>query len=292
MSHLARALLAVSIVCIAGCASPFAATGPSSPNSSAGPTPTATPMPTPTATPTSSPATTPTDGPARRLPPGVTTAGVENATQLLAAHVEALNRSGFVGVGSGSGTVLREGFLIGVESRQRNVVATDSPAYLRSRSVSAGPVGREWEAWGNRTVEYRRSMENGQWTYTRREPAPVPMLAGRGLLLPYLRGGNYTLANVSTDANGTRLRLVATEVADPAAMESALPEATDRITAFEATVVVDPRGRIHAVNASVDYVIRDQEATHTLEYRLERVGEVSIEQPDWVGAAGNATTEG
>lgn len=276
----ALAVISVLIlVTVAGCAGPLG----QSPSTD---TPTPEPEPSPT------PTITPTPDPSEQLPPGVTSDGIGNASQLLDAHVTELSRTGFVGVGTGNGTIYRDGFLVDVESHQRNVVEPEVSSYLRQRSIIAGPVRNEWQAWGNASDEYRRSKEGNGWKYERKEPAPPAKLAGRGLLLPYLRGGNYTVERFETDNNETRFRLVSTEVEDPDALMEALPDDTEEITSFEATVVVDMDGRIHSVQATAEYVIRGEEATHQLEYRLEQVRGVTIDRPDWVDAARNQTGNG
>lgn len=262
-------LSVMAIIVLAGCAGPF------------GSEPTPTMSPTATATETPTPTPTPSD-PTGSLPPGVGSDGLDNATMLLGAHVAELNATGFIGVGTGNGTVLREGFLIDVRSHQRNVMAPNAQAYRRNRTVVAGPIERRMEAWGNRSVEVRRSKENGQWSVSHGQPAPASQLAGRGLLLPYLQGGNYTLAERNDSDNESRHRLVATEVDDPEALRQALPDDVDRITSFQATVIVDEKGRIHSVEAMAEYEIQGQTATHHLEYTLEQVGGVSVEPPDWV----------
>lgn len=279
MRETAVTILVLGVVILGGCM------GPLSPGQS---TDTSTP-PTDTATQS---AVTPTQSPAPStgLPPGVTEDGIQNASRLLEAHVEALNRTGFIGVGSGNGTVVRNGILVDVESDQRNVVGVNASQYLRNRTVVAGPIRMEWEAWGNETVELRRTKEGDGWKYSREEPASAFTLAGQALLAPYLEGGAYTLNGSETVDNETRYRLETTEVADAKALREALPDATERITAFEATVVVDSAGRIHSVRATAEYVIRGQDATHELDYTLEQVG-ATVSRPDWTETARNETRD-
>lgn len=274
------AVLAIVVVA-AGCAAPL---GPS-PSTD---TPTESNPPNDTAT---SPTNHGTPDETETLPPGVTSDGIQNASRLLAAHVAVLNETGFVGVGNGNGTIVRNGILVDVESHQRNVVATNASPYLRNRTVVAGPVRMEWEAWGNESVELRRTKEGDGWSYNRREPAAPFTLAGKALLGPYLEGGVYALNGSETVDGETRYRLETTEVGDAEALGEALPDATERITAFEATVVVDARGRIHSVRATAEYVIRGQDATHQLEYRLEALG-ATVTRPDWADTAREETGEG
>lgn len=280
MREVTRVVLVLGAVVVAGCAGPFAADEPGTT------TPSATPAPTPASTPSPTD-TPPADDP--QLPPGVTSTAIENASQLLDSHVSALNRTGFIGAGAGNGTVFREGILVDVQSNQRNQVAPNASTYRRQRTVNAGPVGQEWEAWGNATVEFRRTKQSGDWTVSRQEPAPVAMLAGRGLLLPYLRGGDYTLDGTNETDDGTRFHLVATAVDDPDALHETLPDATEEVTGFEARVEVDTEGRIHAVRASIQYVIEGREATQHLEYTLEQIGVETVERPDWAAATANET---
>lgn len=284
-----RVWVALALLLAAGCAGPLVPEPATTAATGGGPVPSTEPSarsPSPTASPTATPSQV------ERLPPGVSARGFEAPASLLAAHVDALGRTGYVITGRGNATVLRRGFLVRVESSQRNRVAPNASDYRLHRDVAGGPIVRKRDGWGNRSVEYRRTRTNGELTYSREPPRPAPALAGRGLLLPYLQGGNYTLNASQRVGNGTRFRFRATAADDPDAVLRALPDDAQRVTSFRAVVVIDARGRVHSLTAVIGYVIRDQPATQRLEYRLERTGVESVERPAWVDTARNATESG
>lgn len=284
-----RVWLAAALVVMAGCAGPLAP-APTMTDATGGESPTATEPVSRSPSPTRTPTTTPTLP--ERLPPGASPEGFDDPMSLLAAHVEALSRTGYVITGRGNATVLRRGFLVQVESRQRNRVGPNASSYLLHRDVAGGPFVRNRDGWGNASVEYRRTRTNGELNYSRGPARPAAVLAGRNLLLPYLRGGNFTLNDSQRVGNETRFRFRATDVDDPEAVLRALPDAAQRVTSFRAIVVVDARGRVHSVTAVIGYVIRDRPATQHLEYTLERTDVRSVERPAWVVAARNATERG
>lgn len=279
--------LAVVLLIVAGCASPLAPDPTETPGAES---PTPTESSTPSLTPTASP--TPTPSQLERLPPGTSPRGFDAPAELLTAHVDALARTGFVTTGRGNATVLRQGFLVDVESAQRNRVTTNASEYRLHREVAGGPVVRVRDGWGNRSVQYRRTQTNGDQTYSQHPPRSVPALAGRGLLLPYLQGGNYSLNASRRVGNETHFRFRATDADDQEAVLRALPDAAQRVTSFQAVVVVDAEGRVHSLTAVIGYVIRDQPATQRLEFRLERTGVEAVERPAWVDTAQNATENG
>ena len=79
-----------------------------------------------------------------------------------------------------------------------------------------------------------------------------------------------------------RYVFTASAVADERIVVKGLPEATTDVRSSEACVVVDSTGRIRSFRTTVEHVIGGERATHHLEYDLTRVGNVTVEEPEWV----------
>ena len=293
----ARSLVLACLLVLAGCSTPL------------GPEPTASPTPTAAAfQPTASPTPTgtdlrggsPTEGSSRgntsttvatpgalpppdALPPGVARTGIDNATELLRAHVGTFEHTGFVVLGNGSGTVRRGAFLVEVRSIQRNRVAANASAYRVRRSLDAGPFQREVTAWSNGSVEYVRTREDGATNYSTASSRSLARLAGRGILAPHLRGGAFSPnGTVNGTGNGSSVVLVASSIANETEIRRAIAPDAEQVTGYRARLVVDPNGRVRSLDAAVEYVISGQNATHRLTYEVERSGAVTIRRPDWL----------
>lgn len=200
-----------------------------------------------------------------------------------------MTASGYLISGTGSSTVQRRGILVDVTSRQRNRVTSNASAYTTRRTLSAGFIGRERATWANGTVEYGRTQANNEVTYTRRGPKSSEELAGAHLLRPYLQGGNYTLAETVQADSGTRYTLSASGIANRTSLLLALPDAAQRVTSYESTVVVTDNGGIRSFRATIGYVIAGQDANQRLELTVERAGNVSVQPPPWVETAKERT---
>ena len=290
-----RSLVFACLLVLAGCSNPLG------PEPTASPTPTAaafqpTASPTPTGTDLRSASGSPTAGsprgnasttvatpgtlpPPDALPPGVARTGIDNATELLRAHVGTFERAGFVLFGNGSGTIRRGGFLVEVASTQRNRVAANASAYRVRRSLVAGPFQREVDAWSNGSVEYVRTREDGATNHSTASSRPLARLAGRGILAPHLRGGAFS---PNGTVNGSSVVLVASSIANETQLRRAVAPNAEQVTGYRARLVVDPNGRVRSLDAAVEYVISGQNATQRLTYAVERSGAVTVRRPEWL----------
>lgn len=291
-------LAVITVTLLAGCSSPF---GPSQettsptdtqtltdtgtpetqPPEETPPSPTATP-PSPTPTP---PSPTPTP-PSITYPPGVTETGLHNVTALLAGHTETLTEPGYAAVGRGNTTVVRRGILVNVTSRGLVTVEPNASAYQEMRLDQGGPVTRRTERWSNGSVEFQREQESGDTTYQRNDPQSPEELASSRLLGPFLRGGVYELVETNSSGDETLFTLRATEYDNEKALKRGLPEDTTSVRWYNSTMVVDQRGRIRSFTARVGFVIGGENRVHRLNYEIEKIGNVSVERPEWVDEAG------
>jgi len=290
------ALGLVALLVFAGCAGPLGGDPTRAGSPTPSPTPSAradatpTPTPSPTPTPTPSPTVTerppepatPTPADPEVYPPGVSPSGVSNATAVVDAHQRALNRTGYVAVGQGETAVLRNGFLVGVTTEARTVVAAGSTRYYEVRHISAGPVSRRAQRYSNGSVERLRRTENGQVTLQRQPPRPPSVLASVELLEPLLAGGDFNVTAVRADANPTAVVLRANRTDDVSALMASLPEKTERVRSYEATTVVDSTGRVRSLNATAEFVIAGRNRTHRVQYAVESLGVWNVSTPDWV----------
>lgn len=263
------------LVVLAGCSIPLGN----------GPTPSATPT-TPGVsgeTPTGTAESTPTPSP-DPYPPGVDEEGVANASALLVAHDEHLDRTGYVAVGSGNTTVRRSGFLINVTRSGRTIVAAGSERYYEVRRTMAGPVDRIVERYSNGTVEIKRHAEDGDVTYDQRRPRPSGKLAKVDLLEPLLLGGDFRVSEIlnEDDEAPTILVLRTNETDNASALLDALPADGERVRSYNATARVDSTGRVRSLNASIGFVIGGENRTHQVTYNLTGLGVTNVTRPDWV----------
>lgn len=284
--HATVALLAV-LLALAGCGGPADPGPTASPGVTTAATASPTPSPTSTATPTASPASTrtatATAGPlsGHDPPPGVSPRGIRDVDALLSAHTAALRETGFASDSAGEATVVRNGVLLNVDGVGATRVTAGMAQYRYRNATTVGPFRRETRAWGNETLELRRTNDLGKVGYSRHEPRPAETLTGRWLLASHLRAGNYTVAGVEQGPDGPVVVLRATAVDDVESARRALPPEATNVTGFDATARVDLRGRVRALEVAMGYVIRGRNATLSLSYELARVGNVTVVRPDW-----------
>lgn len=268
------ALLAVALlVVLAGC------TGTTPPGESPETTQPTTAAATTTATPTTT---------AEPLAPGVTAAGVENASALVDAHVAALNASGYatrvrvavaVRFGESNGTFGSE---TDTAVRATPGMATASRRMTHVERDGSHARTSTHETWSNGTVGLLRVAQGDRTAYERLDPAGPggtaerrQRLAHAVTLQDFLARGDYEVAATTMASDSTRLTLVAEGPADDAG----------NVTDFSATAVVDGDGRIHRLNATATGPAGDHEQTTTVEYRLVEVGVERVERPAWVDEA-------
>lgn len=313
MAHVTRPAVVVVLLVLAGCGNPVLSSpseqtptaAPSTIESTTESTPTLEPATTTrgrttdsaartprTATRTATPTATATATPERNYLPGVSERGFENATRLLESHTESLERSGALVRGIGNATIVANGILVDVTSTQANRMVAGGSPYRTRRLVDTGLVEKEWNSYGDGSTEYRRSRTNAEVSFSRHEPRSSRELAGRGLLLPYLQGGNYTLVRTESTDDGRLFTFRATTYENASALKRALPDGTTEVRSYRSNVTVDSDGRVHSLTAHVGYVIRGENKDHVIDFDLERTGIVSVKEPSWLPKAKNATSSG
>jgi len=218
-------------------------------------------------------------GEAADYPPGVTEAGLTNATALFEADWTALNESGF----AASATLNRStaGASLSLV-REGTVQAGGQDALLRNEERTAnGTV--ETAIWRNATVGVNRitesGFESGSTTRYRQQSG-----VGRIGTNPFYGGpaagivalGNYSVTAVEGTGAETRITLTA-----DAANESRASQLRAGVASYESELVVDSAGRIRAVDTTVE-TDGQRAATISIDYDLQRTEGVSVDRPDWV----------
>lgn len=271
-------LLALALV-FAGCS------GAQQPGSTATERRATSAQPTTTQPSTTSTATAaPTRTTAERLAPGVTRAGVVNASALVDAHVSSLDTSGYEHrMQVATETRISEGNETVTSNLTRRVRATPGLSAFHLRSVHVESDGNASQRtvrddWSNGTVRLLRAETGNRTAYERLDPAGPGgsaerevRLTGRLVLSDVLRRGDFRVETDSTRNGATRITLVA----------DSAPNATE----FSATAVVDGDSRIRRLNATMTLRTAGSRQTRTVEYRLVEVGVEQVERPAWMDEA-------
>ena len=217
-------------------------------------------------------------GEAADYPPGVTDAGLENATALFEADWTALNESGF----AASATLNRStaGATLSLV-REGSIEAGGQNALLRNEERTAnGTV--ETTIWRNETVGLNRITESGfggESATLYRQQSGI----GRIGTNPFYGGpsagiialGDYSVASVDGTGADTRITLTA-----DAANESRAAQLRTSVASYESELVVDPTGRVRAVDTTVE-TDGQRAATISIDYELRQAEGVSVDRPDW-----------
>jgi hypothetical protein len=229
---------------------------------------------------------------AAAYPPGTSPEGITGPSKLLAAHTDALSESGFVVRSTVNATVLESGMPVDATARGGARVAAGVSAYYAHRTDAAGPLRRHTEGWYAGSIEHRRRVGGfGDVSESRRKARSIGELAGRPLLVPHLRGGAWNAVAVRRVDGDRRLVFRTTVIETERAIEDGLPDATTTVRSYEARIVVDSTGRIRSLTATAGYVIDGERTTYRLNYDLSRVGNASIERPEWAERPANREGE-
>ena len=262
-------VLVVVLALLAGCGS---AAGPASPG-----TPTVSPAPVPSPAPTT-PAPTSTASHSEALPPGVTRAGIADASALVRAHRAALDDRSYRAV-----SVVNRSTADGWERTERVVLVDGDRTDVRSRTATGGnhSVRTEYLDGRGRFVRCGRA---GPPEDCRSGSGPGVGDGATGTVLALLSGSESSLAGtesraVGTDRNVGTLRYRLAVGGTPFGLEA--PYGVLEARNYTATAVVDPSGLVTDLEASYDLVgsgIRIH-VTVTLEFR--DVGETPVTPPPW-----------
>ena len=232
---------------------------------------------------------TPTD--AERLAPGVTTEGVTNASALVAAHAETVEREGFRSFSQVNYTGTQYGEGPFVENVTRYVSATPNATVFRyrghGRTVLDGRTNRSWDRWTNGSVVLLRhrctdsgNTDSENVVYVRRVVTSSDFEGYATHFLPivgFLREADYRVVAVNRLDDRTLVTLEAHE----------LDESADTIaTDIDARVIVDGAGRIHSLNVTHRWPIEKGEMAGTtavkrFRYELSEVGVERVPRPKW-----------
>ncbi|WP_323675398.1 hypothetical protein [Halorubellus sp. PRR65] len=211
---------------------------------------------------------------ATRYAPGVTSDGVVYAERLVDAHVESLVESGFEVRGS-SVDVFRENGTTTSRSRSRRTVvaSTNRTRVLERVEHDDGRVVESWKRGRHRVtrVEGTETLYRPRSTIDPASSLAVPVSAMRAL-----EAGEFEVANV-TERDGTTFATLTADRAEP-------PHDGIDVESFDARVVVDETGRIHAFRANATYVdVEDGNAWGgSSTFELVSVGEGPPARPSWV----------
>lgn len=233
--------------------------------------------------PGSGPSPTPTaDGDG---PPGVEEGRLADGKALLRAHNRTVISTGFESDFHVNGTTTFRGEVVELEQRQRTVVEPGAAEYWFSFTKNV-PATRS-DVWGNSTMQASRAQSNAQTVYnTRRQPTPPRQLSATQTLGTVILGRNFSVTSVDR-TNGTVLYTLRQEGGGPGFH---LPKNATNVSNYNATLVVDRKGRIRSFEASANYTVNGQPGSMSIRYRLVRVGGIDVERPDWVSTALNESS--
>ena len=232
-----------------------------------------------------------------KLPPGVTDDGVENASALVLAHVETVNKSGFVYETRSTQNVSS----LGIEARSAAVgVVGAGFSPFRVHSSGAATIGNctvEYSAsqWGNDSLTLSR-FQIGDWTQYQREhsnrtanvserveiSSTPEQLDDAGtsqgaLLAAVLYASNFTV--VATDTVGshtlTTLRAAGLKNSINARLGSV------NVTNYEVTLTVDERGLMRALTVDATVERGVHRLHHTQEFEALALGVTEPLRPSW-----------
>lgn len=268
---------------------------------------------TATAGPAGTPETTASPDTAAEYPPGVTAEGLENASALVAAHETALAEAGYEFTFSENTSY--EGI---VPEFAENETANFSDDYLYffndtatvteengtvARGLAPGRILGEGsvrydeyrheyrtDTWANESVMVSRTEYANQLLLQRatlvREPGEDPFVLARAdvnatltkahVVNLTLHSGEFAVAGVNRTGNQTLSTLEAVEY-DGYDSVFLGPE---NVTAYDATVVVDERGRVHRLSTTVEGTEYEHVYMH-YEFELTRLGPVDVDRPPW-----------
>lgn len=218
----------------------------------------------------------PTQPPSDGYPSGVSEAGLENATELVRAHDDALREGGYQSTLDMTIDAVDDGERLATIGSETTVSA-DGQSYLHvTRESGYFTTDFEEVTWANESVQvtnYTQLPAYGM-ANTRLEmqepvtPADGPANDLVGLVHP----GEFDVVEVADD----RLILRATS------FDQESVEVT--ITHFDGQIVVDRQGRIHEADVEVRIMLGEDEVSYNIVYGLD-VGAVEIEKPTWIDAA-------
>ena len=260
------ALLLAAAVLAAGCVGGF---GSGTPDATTTVGTTAVPTTTQTTT-------TPGDGPASTdLPPGVSGSRLANATKLVAAHESALAETGYEFEYTADTRYANETSV----GTQTGTVAAGLSSFLVTKSVQDDSSTYTTATWANESVALTTFTSDGERRYQERErnadtQKEITSQATKVITLQsILDSGEFSATEVERTGDWTLTTLRADAYSGDGRF--------DDVSEYNATVVVDSSGRVHEFH----WTIETADLRRVSDFELTAIGPVSVERPDWAGAA-------
>lgn len=218
---------------------------------------------------------------AAQAPPGVAAENgtLTNASALTTAHTEETLASGVTYEFVTNATVVQRGEARRVGRRQVTRVAPNRTQYAYTTSNP----GSAFDVWGNRTVQAVRFRLPDRTLYRQSQPISDAALTGQSVFERYLSVGGWNVTNVTERDDGPTL-VTLRSTSRPADAQALPGNATD-LRDYEARIVVDSQGRIHAFETHGSYTIDGTEGSYRLSYELRSIGAPGISRPEWVTRA-------
>lgn len=219
----------------------------------------------------------PTPEPTADEVPGIEDGRLTDRSALVAAHREALVRTGFRTDFRVNVTVQRRGQVYSIPQRQVTLAEPGVTEY-RYQLVSQGGSSTRFDVWGNRSVEALRVRTGDTTRYRTGPSASAKELTGAIKLSTYLSLSNFTASNVYRANNDTFVELRAGE---PRNVRSVLPENATNVSDYRATAVVDSEGRVREFRMTVHYTIGGEPGVYTVGFDVLRLDRPALSRPDW-----------
>ena len=209
------------------------------------------------------------------LPPGVTESGLANASSLVAAHEDSLAETGYEFEFHANSRYANETSV----GTQTGTVAAGLSTFLVRTSVEDDSSTYQTTTWANESVALTAFTSDGDRRYQERERTAdtqkeITSQATKATTLQsILESGEFSVASVERAGD----RTLTTLRADTYSGEGHF----DGVSQYDATVVVDSSGRVHEFHWTIETADLRRES----DFELTAIGPVSVERPDWAGAA-------
>lgn len=277
MTRALAAIAVAALVVLAGCGAVFG-------DSSGGGEPTSTV--TPMAVPTDEPTPEPTPGPNTTITPGLTGAGIENATALVATHSARLRNTSFVTRTNTTRLAANGSVVFSQTSTLRAGSPGSSASFASELNGSSWPSSRvatpvRTAAWSNDgPLLLNQTYANGTSRYDRIDsPGLRASATGLGLQFALEPLGTANTSVTELERNGTTLYRVSGRVRD-----------IERGN-VSARLLVDSRGIIREYRTVRETAFDENVSRIVTERDFSAIGTTDApERPSWVDEALNRTT--
>ncbi|MFC5972794.1 hypothetical protein ACFPYI_15765 [Halomarina salina] len=234
------------------------------------------------------PASVPTDHPMDDRPPGVGRSGLSDPIALADAHAESLVKRNFTVrtrsvIRDSNGTALREVTRV---ARYDPPVTTETWSYGETTSSLGPSSGKTVERWANGSTGVVRLVGEQSVRYSASSTVGAPTLRDELYgTLPALRDGQTTL-------DGSAYRVETTE---PPMLYGPYTGVLSAVESWNQTLVVEPDGRIRWLHiefaGEASTPSGTVPVTGSYDVQFSGIGSTSVERPDWVSVALEATDQ-